>query len=90
MKRLWTIMKKELFHIWRDPLTLGLILALPAMLLVLLGYGISGESLNTGIGVVDLSRSDASRPRWKAQLKRASRGRPLRPLRSGSTSVSSI
>lgn len=61
MKRLWTIMKKELFHIWRDPLTLGLILALPAMLLVLLGYGISGESLNTGIGVVDLSRSDASR-----------------------------
>lgn len=61
MKRLWTIMKKELFHVWRDPLTLGLILALPAMLLVLLGYGISGESLNTGIGVVDLSRSDASR-----------------------------
>lgn len=61
MKRLWTIMKKEIFHIWRDPLTLGLILALPALLLILLGYGISGESLNTSTGVVDFSNTDASR-----------------------------
>lgn len=61
MKRLWTIMKKEIFHIWRDPLTLGLILALPALLLILLGYGISGESLNTSTGVVDFSKTDASR-----------------------------
>ena len=44
MKRLWTIMRKEVRHILRDPLTLLLILALPASLLVLLGYGITGES----------------------------------------------
>jgi ABC-2 type transport system permease protein len=61
MKRLWTIMKKELYHIWRDPRTLGLILALPGMLLVLLGYGISGESRNTTLAVVDFSKTDASR-----------------------------
>lgn len=61
MKRLWTIMKKELFHIWRDPLTLGLILVLPAVLLVLLGYGISGENKNTTLAVVDFSKTDASR-----------------------------
>lgn len=61
MKRLWTIMKKELFHIWRDPRTLALILLLPGMLLVLLGYGISGESLNTSLAVVDFSKTNASR-----------------------------
>ncbi len=61
MKRLWTIMKKELFHIWRDPRTLGLILALPGLLLILLGYGISGENLNATLAVVDLGKSDASR-----------------------------
>lgn len=61
MKRLWTIMKKELFHIWRDPRTLGLILALPGLLLALLGYGISGENRNTRLAVVDFSKTDASR-----------------------------
>lgn len=61
MRRLWTIMKKELFHIWRDPRTLALILALPGVLLVLLGYGISGENLNTSLVVVDFSKTDASR-----------------------------
>lgn len=61
MKRLWTIMIKELYHIWRDPRTLALILALPGMLLILLGYGISGESLNTSLAVVDFSKTNASR-----------------------------
>lgn len=61
MERLWTIMKKEMFHIWRDVRTLALILLLPAMLLILLGYGISVESRNTPMAVVDFSRTDASR-----------------------------
>ncbi len=61
MKRHWSIMKKELFHIWRDPRTLALILALPGLLLILLGYGISGETLNTSLAVVDFSKTDASR-----------------------------
>lgn len=61
MKRLWTIMKKELFHIWRDPRTLALILALPGVLLALLGYGISGENKNTLLAVADFSKTDASR-----------------------------
>ncbi len=61
MNRLWTIMKKELFHIWRDPRTLALILLLPGMLLVLLGYGVSGESRNISLAVVDFSRTDQSR-----------------------------
>jgi ABC-2 type transport system permease protein len=54
-------MKKELLHIWRDPRTLALILVLPGLLLVLLGYGVSGESMNTTLGVVDFSMTGASR-----------------------------
>lgn len=61
MHRLWTIMKKEIRHILRDPLTLALIIALPAALLILLGYGITGESKGMTLAIVDLSKSDASR-----------------------------
>lgn len=61
MERMWTIMRKEFFHIWRDPRTMALILALPLMLLVLLGYGVSGESRDVPLIVVDLSKTDLSR-----------------------------
>jgi ABC-2 type transport system permease protein len=61
MERLWTIMRKELYHIQRDPRTLALIILLPAMLLILLGYGVSGERTSIPIALVDYSKSDASR-----------------------------
>ncbi len=61
MERLFTIMRKELYHIWRDPRTLALILALPALLLILLGYGISAERKRIPMAVVDFSKTDASR-----------------------------
>ncbi len=60
MDRFITIMRKEFIHIGRDVRTLGLILLLPGMLLILLGYGVSGESQNIPIAVVDYSRSQAS------------------------------
>ncbi|MEA3349479.1 MAG: ABC transporter permease [Chloroflexota bacterium] len=61
MNRLWTIIRKEFLHIWRDTRTLALIIALPAILLVLLGYGVSGEQTNIPMAVADLSKTDASR-----------------------------
>ncbi len=61
MERMWTIMRKEAYHVWRDPRTLGLILLLPGLLLILLGYGISGEGGNVLMAVADLSKSAASR-----------------------------
>ena len=61
MSRLWTIVRKELIHIFRDTRTLGLIIVLPALLLVLLGYGVSGEQKNIPMVVADLSKSDISR-----------------------------
>jgi len=60
MDRFWTIVKKEFLHIYRDPRTLSLILLLPALLLLLLGYGVSGESRNISMAVVDLSKTEES------------------------------
>ncbi|HZU85833.1 MAG TPA: ABC transporter permease [Anaerolineaceae bacterium] len=61
MNRLWTITKKEFFHIWRDTRTLALALLLPAMLLILLGYGISGESNDIPLAIADYSKTETSR-----------------------------
>ncbi len=61
MERLWTIMRKEFYHIIRDYRTLAIIVILPTFLLILLGYGVSGESKDTALAVVDFSKSDASR-----------------------------
>jgi ABC-2 type transport system permease protein len=61
MSRLWTIVRKEVIHILRDTRTLALIILLPAILLVLLGYGVSGESKNIPMAVADLSKTDLSR-----------------------------
>ncbi|MGD8457741.1 MAG: ABC transporter permease [Anaerolineales bacterium] len=60
MDRFMTIMRKEFIHISRDARTLALILLLPALLLVLLGYGVSGESSNIPFAVVDYSRTSTS------------------------------
>jgi ABC-2 type transport system permease protein len=60
MDRFWTIVKKEFLHIYRDPRTLGLILLLPALLLLLLGYGVSGETKRISMAVFDLSRTEES------------------------------
>ncbi|PKO11923.1 MAG: ABC transporter permease [Chloroflexi bacterium HGW-Chloroflexi-10] len=61
MERLWTIMRKEFYHILRDYRTLAIIVILPTFLLILLGYGVSGETSNTSLAVADLSKSDESR-----------------------------
>ena len=61
MNRLWTVMRKEIFHIWRDPRTLAMIVVLPALLLILLGFGISFEQQSVKMAVADFSKSDSSR-----------------------------
>ena len=61
MERFLTVVKKEFLHIIRDARTLGLILLFPGMLLLLLGYGVSGESKNVALAVADLSKTEESR-----------------------------
>ena len=55
------ILFKELRELWRDPLSLGLAIVLPLVLLVLFGYGLNLDVPPVRLGVLDLDRSAASR-----------------------------
>lgn len=59
--RLWTIVRKEFIHILRDTRTLSLIVLLPVLMLLLLGYAVSNDIEDIPLAVVDLARTDASR-----------------------------
>jgi len=61
MERMWTIVRKEFYHIFRDYRTLAIIILLPTFLLILLGYGVSGDTKDVALAVADLSKTDASR-----------------------------
>lgn len=61
MKQFISFMKKEVRHILRDPVTLVIMLLLPVLLLMILGYGVSMEVKNTPFFVYDESKSTESR-----------------------------
>lgn len=61
MERLLTVVRKEFIHIIRDWRTLAIIIILPAFLLLLLGYGVSGDASDISLAVADMSKTDASR-----------------------------
>lgn len=59
--RILAVADKELRQILRDPLTLVMLLGLPAFLLVMFGYAISFDVENVPLGVQDRDRSRDSR-----------------------------
>jgi len=61
MRRLRTIMRKEFIHILRDTRTLALIALLPALLLLLTGTAVSGETGDLSMAVLDRSKTAPSR-----------------------------
>lgn len=61
MSRMWTVMRKEFIHIIRDPRTLGLVIVLPVMMLLLLGYAVANDVENIPMALADLSKTDISR-----------------------------
>jgi len=61
LRRLWAVARKETIQLRRDPRSLALAFALPALLLVLFGYAISLDVRNLNLAVLDQSRSEASR-----------------------------
>lgn len=61
MRRMWTIMRKEFIHIWRDLRTLIIILIMPVTLLLLLGYAIAVDIKDIPTVVYDQSLSAESR-----------------------------
>ena len=61
MKRFWAIFKKEFRQIRRDPLSLGLLIFIPALLLVLYGYALSFDVKHIRVAAVDYDRTRESR-----------------------------
>ena len=61
MRRMWTIARKELIHIIRDPRTLGLAIFMPVLLLLLLGYAVATDIEDLPLAVADQSKTDMSR-----------------------------
>lgn len=56
-----TLFVKEFIQIRRDPISLGMLLVLPAFLLILFGYALTFDVRHLAIGVCDQDRSAASR-----------------------------
>jgi ABC-2 type transport system permease protein len=61
IRAIWAIAGKELRELLRDPLSLGLSLVLPLILLFLLTYGLDLDVERVRLGVYDLDRSASSR-----------------------------
>jgi len=61
LRRTWAVARKELLHIVRDPRSLGLALAVPLLMLLLFGYGLTLDVDRVPTLIHDLDRSPDSR-----------------------------
>ncbi len=59
--RLWSIVRKEIIHIVRDPRTLGIMLLMPIIQLILLGYTATTDIRHLHTAVYDADRTAQSR-----------------------------
>ena len=59
--RLWPILRKEFIHIIRDPRALGVMIMIPVVQLILLGYAATSDVRHLVTGVFDADRSAQSR-----------------------------
>ncbi|MBV1703103.1 MAG: ABC transporter permease [Hyphomicrobiales bacterium] len=59
--RLWALLRKEWIQMWRDPLTLRLILVLPLLQLVLYGFAINSNPKNLPTGILSAGYSKYER-----------------------------
>jgi ABC-2 type transport system permease protein len=60
-RRLAAVFRKEFRQIARDPLSLGLLIVIPALLLILYGYALSFDVKHIPMGVLDLDSTHESR-----------------------------
>lgn len=61
MKKLWAVAVKELRQAVRDPLSLAMLLGVPAGMLLLYGYALNFDVRHVSLGVQDRDHSTASR-----------------------------
>ena len=58
--RSWAIAKKEFIHIYRDPRSLGLVILMPAILMLLFGYAVTIDVKKVSMAVLDRDQSQES------------------------------
>ncbi len=61
MKRFLAFLRKEFYHIFRDPRTLIILFGIPIAQLLLFGYVMTNEVRNVKIAIVDHSKDDLSK-----------------------------
>lgn len=61
MLALFAILRKEMIHIYRDKISLFLVLSMPLVLIILFGFTISTEIRNAKISIWDQSHDDQSK-----------------------------
>ena len=61
MRRTWAVARKELRQVARDPISLIMLLGLPAFMLVLYGYALNFDVRHVALGVQDRDHSVQSR-----------------------------
>lgn len=59
--RIWAVARKEFIHVFRDPRSLAMAIAIPMLLLVLFGYALKLDVGDVPIVIWDRSESHASR-----------------------------
>ena len=58
--RTWAIARKEFIHIYRDPRSLGLVILMPALLMLLFGYAVTLDVKKVSLAVLDRDRTQES------------------------------
>jgi ABC-2 type transport system permease protein len=58
--RTWAIARKELFHIFRDWRSLGLVILMPVLLMLLFGYAVTLDVKKVPMAVLDRNKSQES------------------------------
>ncbi len=58
MKRFIVFVKKEMLHIFRDPRTIMILIAMPLVQILIFGYVISSEIKNASIAILDKSKDE--------------------------------
>ena len=61
MNRFLAFLRKEFYHIFRDPRTLVILFGIPIAQLLLFGYVLTNEVRNVKIAIVDHSKDDLSK-----------------------------
>lgn len=61
LRRTWAIARKEFLHVWRDPRSLAMAVAMPLLLLWLFGYALTLDVDRVPVVVWDQSHTPASR-----------------------------